>query len=153
MSMWKNSHVFGVRTSRNPQNCQISHYWYAWGQPGPVTSDDLWKVNIQLKFQRLHVDKCWPKSCIISPFLLMAASYMTGQHDFLEKPVGDCTSYDVIGRWPDLTRSIFFCQKLWKGCPISYAKHQCDSPRGSAAIPEKLRSCINPLAQARVNVS
>ena len=60
------------------------------------------------------------------------------KHDFLEKSVGGCTSYDLLYLpWPDLTRS-FFCQELRKGCPISYAKFQRDPPSGSEAIPEKL---------------
>ena len=56
--------------------------------------------------------------------------------DFLEKPVGGCTSYDVIARWPNRTRSMFY-QKLYKGCSISYAKFQRDLLSGSAAISEK----------------
>ena len=36
--------------------------------------DDLWKVKIQC--QRSDVVLCWSKSCITSPFPLMAASYM-----------------------------------------------------------------------------
>ena len=65
MSMPKISNVFGLRTLGNPKNHQISHYWYVWGQPRSVASDDLWKVIMQC--QRSHVVMCWPKSCIMSP--------------------------------------------------------------------------------------
>ena len=49
-----------------------------------------------------------------------------------------CSSYDVITSWPDLTRPIFFHQKLRKGCPISYGKFQHDPPNGVASSSEKL---------------
>ena len=139
MSMLTSSNVFGVRISRNDKTCQISHYWYLWGQPMSVTSDDLWKVNMQC--QRSHVVMCWPKSCIISPFLLVAASCVaentislkTGQRLYLLWHHSSVT-------WPD---PVNFFQKLRKGCPISHAKFQCDQPRGSAVISEKLMgSCI-----------
>ena len=138
------SHVFGLRTSRNPQNRQIGHYRYVWGQSRSMTSDDLWKVKMQC--QRSYVVLCLPKSCIISSFLLMAASYVAENTISLKKSVRGCTSYDVIAPWPGLTRLISFCQKLHRGCPISYAKFQRDPPSGSEVIPEKLMDggCINP---------
>ena len=49
-----------------------------------------------------------------------------------------CSSYDVIISWPDLTRPIFFHQKLRKGCPISNGKFQHHSPNGEASSSEKL---------------
>ena len=75
MSMWKISHIFSLRTSRKPQNRHSSHYWYVWGHPRSMTSDDLRMVYMQC--QRSHVVMFWPKSCIISPFLLMAADYVS----------------------------------------------------------------------------
>ena len=60
------------------------------------------------------------------------------KHYFPQKSVGGCTSYDIIALWPDLTRPIFLCQTLRKGCPIGYAKFQRDPPSGSEAISEKL---------------
>ena len=35
-----------------------------------------------------------------------------------------------------LNSKLLFCQKLHKGCPVSYAKFQHNTPRGSAAIAE-----------------
>ena len=70
----KNSQLFGLRTSRNPQKHQISHYRYAWGEPKSLTSVDLWKVKMQC--QKSDVVICCPKSCVISPFLSTAASYV-----------------------------------------------------------------------------
>ena len=60
------------------------------------------------------------------------------KHDFLEKSVGGCISYDAIALCAHPTRSIFFCRKLRKECPISYGKFQRDPLSGSAAISEKL---------------
>ena len=60
------------------------------------------------------------------------------KYNFVQKAVGGCTSYDVIAQWPDLTRWIFFCQNLRKGCPKRYAKCQRNPPSRSAAILEKL---------------
>ena len=101
--MWKISQVFGLRTSGNPLNCQISHYWYAWGQLRSVTPDDLWKVNMQC--QRSHVVICSRKSRIMSPFQSLVASPVAKNTISLIKSVGGYTSYDVIARWSDLTRS------------------------------------------------
>ena len=70
--MQKNSHVFGLWTSGNPKNRQINHYWYAWGQSGSVTSDNLLKAI--MRCQRSHYVMCGPKSCIMSSFQSMAAS-------------------------------------------------------------------------------
>ena len=95
-----------VSGSQETQKRQISHYCYAWGQPKSVTSDDLWKVNIQC--QRSYVVMRWPKSCIMSPFQPMAAS-----------PVAENTVSWKVGRrpyllwrhssvtWPDLANFIF----------------------------------------------
>ena len=66
-------HVFGLRTSRNPKNRQTSHCRYAWGQSRSMTSDDLRKVKMECQRSSMV---CWPKSCMIYPFLLMAASYV-----------------------------------------------------------------------------
>ena len=63
MSMRKISHVFGLRTSRNPQNRQISHYRYVWGQSRSMTLDDLRKV--QMQSQRSDVVMCWSKQTCI----------------------------------------------------------------------------------------
>ena len=71
------------------------------------------------------------------------------KHHFLEKSVGGCT-YDVIARWPDLTQSKSFCQKLRKMVPHKLYKISARSARGSAAIPEKLMGVPLPLAWARV---
>ena len=145
MSMQEISHVFSIKTSRNPQNRQISHYRYVWGQPRPVTSDDFWKFKMQC--QRPDVVMCWPKSCIISPFLLLAASYVAENTISLKK-IGWrpylLWRYSYL-TWPDPVN--FFWLKLHKGCPISYVK---------LAIPEN--SCRGelhpppPTARARFNV-
>ena len=37
----KITYVFCLRTSGNHKNRQISYYWYVWGQPRSVASDDL----------------------------------------------------------------------------------------------------------------
>ena len=75
----------------------------AWGQPRSVTSGDLWKFNMQC--QRSHVVTRWPKSCIISPFLLMtticvAENTISSKNRSESVPV--MTSYDHISlTWPD----------------------------------------------------
>ena len=69
--MWKVSNVFGLRTSRNPQNHKSCQYRQTWGQPRSVTLDDLWMVMMQC--QMSDVVMCWPKSCKLSPFQSMAA--------------------------------------------------------------------------------
>ena len=77
------------------------------------------------------------------------------RYDFLEKSAGDCTSYDVIDRWPNLTRS-FFCEKLCKWYPINSAKFRRDPRIGSAAISEKkTQRGFNtpPPARAQMNAS
>ena len=86
----------------------------------------------------------------------MTAGYVI-ENTFPGKPVGGCTSYDVIVRWPDLTRSIFFCQKLCKGWPISYTKFQRDPLSGSAGIKKAhggmaLTPHPPPPARARVKI-
>ena len=60
----------------------------------------------------------WPNDVQILSFASMAPSQVARKHDFVAKVAGGCSSYDVIAPWPDLTRSIFFCQKLRKVCPI-----------------------------------
>ena len=101
--MWKISHApIRPQDLKKLQNRQINHYKCVCGQPRSVTSDDLWKLKMQC--QRSDVVICWPKSCIISPFLSMAASYVAD--GFLQKSVGGCTSCDVISLCPDLTRSL-----------------------------------------------
>ena len=147
MSMRKISHIFDLRSSRNPQNRQVGHHRYVWDQPRSVTSDGLWKVKIQ--WQRSDVVMFWPKSCIISPFPLIAASCVAENTIFMKKSVGGCTTYDVIALWPDLTRSIS-PPKLRKWCPISSAKFQRNPPSGLAVA---MGGCITPPpARARVNV-
>ena len=66
MSIWLISHVFVPRTSRRPQNRQISHFRYVLGKSRSVTSDYLWKVTMQC--QRSDVVICLPKSSISLPF-------------------------------------------------------------------------------------
>ena len=51
MSMWKIDSIFGLRTSRNSPNRQISHSRYAMGQPRSVTSDDLRKSKFSVNGQ------------------------------------------------------------------------------------------------------
>ena len=83
MSMWKMSHVFGLRSSRNPRKRQIGTIgvYCVWGHPRSLISDDL-QVNMQC--QRSYVFMCWPKSCIISPFLLMLAGHVVENTIFLK---------------------------------------------------------------------
>ena len=74
-----------------------------------------------MQCQRSHVVIFWPKP-YHNVFIPVNGSRFRGwKHNFLEKLVRGCTSYDVIAPWLDLTRSIFLL-KLRKGCPISYAK-------------------------------
>ena len=64
------------------------------------------------------------------------------------------TSCDVIAPWPDMTRSIFFYQKLRKGCPISYAKFQHDPSDSSGYIAKKTQGGrIDPPARAMVKMT
>ena len=72
------------------------------------------------------------------------------KHDFFEKSVGGCTSYDVIFvAWFDPVN--FFHEKLRKERPVSFAKFQRDPPSGSPAIQGKLMGVAStPPARARV---
>ena len=79
------------------------------------------------------------------------SKFLGWKHDFLEKWVGGCSSYDVTSPRPDLTRSKKH-QKLRKGCLISYAKFQRDPSRGSAVISEKLMGVAPPPPLARVKI-
>ena len=62
----------------------------------------------------------WPNHVQILSFASMAPSQVARKHDFVVKVAGGCSSSDVIAPWPDLTRSISFCQKLCKVCPMRY---------------------------------
>ena len=55
------------------KNRQISQYRYVWGQSTSLISDDLWKVKMQSQGSDVVIS--WSKSCVISPFLSMGASY------------------------------------------------------------------------------
>ena len=117
MSMWKVSNVFGLRTSRNPQNHKSCQYRQTWGQPRSVTLDDLWMVMMQCEMS--DVVMCWPKSCKLSPFQSMAAftwlktrfPRKIGRRLFLLRRNSSVT-------WPDTIN--FLCEKLRKECHISY---------------------------------
>ena len=149
--MWKISHVFSLRTSRNPQNRQIRNYRYAWGRPRSVTSDDLWKSK--LKCQRSDVVMCWPKSCIISQFLLIAESYVA-EKQFPWKP--NRRLY-LLWRHSSVTwLGHFLPTVVQRMSPISYAKFHRDPPSGSRSAPwpfQKKNSWgggINPPAWANI---
>ena len=94
--------------------------------------------------QRSHVVMCWPKSRIMSPFLLMAAGCLNGRkHDVLQKPVGACTSYDVIARWLDLTR--FFLPKVAQMMPHKLCKISARSAQPFGGHFRKTHGgCITP---------
>ena len=72
------------------------------------------------------------------------------KHDFLELSVGGCSSYDVIARWPDLTRSNFLPKvaqrMLHKLCKISAWSAQ----RFGNHIRKTHGGDITPLARTRV---
>ena len=67
MSMQTISYEFGLKTSGNPQTRQITHFWYVWGQPRSVTSDDHRKVIMRCQGSHVvialkkvyHIDKCF----------------------------------------------------------------------------------------------
>ena len=127
--MRKISQVFGLRTSRNPQNRQISHYRYAWGQSRLVILDDLWKVKGQM----------W--SCAdlnhVNISITVNGSKLVAENTTSLKNRSEAvpTSYDVRASWADLTWSKK-CQNLRKGCPMSYAKFQRYPFSGSEVISE-----------------
>ena len=148
--MWKSTHIFGLRASRNSQKRQISHYRYYRVSKGQWPQMTFERSMCNIKGQMwscADLNHAWyVHSCYCSKL-------RGWKHDFLEKSVVGCTSYDVITPWPDLTRSTFPCQKLHKGCAISYTKCQRDPPCGSEAIPEKLMGVSHRrLARARVTV-
>ena len=63
------------------------------------------------------------------------------KRDFSDKSAGGCSAYGVIAPWPDLSRSNFFCQKLRKRCPVSYAKVP---PSASAVIKKVIGVAFPP---------
>ena len=138
----KISDVFGLRTQETPKTAKLATK-YLWGQPRSLTSDDLWKVKMQC--QRSDMVISWPKSCVTSPFLSMAASYVAENIISLKnrsETVPLMTSYLCGLTWPGQKK---LSQKLRKRCPMSYANFQHDPPSGSATISEKLLgSRINP---------
>ena len=124
----RHASVSGQETPKTAKLAFIRMYGVSQGQWTRMTFGGQY-----MQSQRSRRVMCWPKSCIISPLLLMAATYVSLYTISLKNR---SEAYDVIARWPDLTRS-FFCLKLHKGCPISYAKFYRDPPSDSAAMSEK----------------
>ena len=122
MSMWKISPVLRLRTSRNPENHQISHWRYVWGQPRSVTSDDLWKVKMQC--QRSDVVICWPKICIISPFQSMAVSSVTENTITVGRRLFLLWHHSSVA-WPDPVT--FFSPKVAQRMPHKLCKISAQS--------------------------
>ena len=57
----------------------------------------------------------WPNHVQILSFASMASREGAVKHGFVSKIAGDCSPYDVIAPWPDLTWSIFFLPKVAQG--------------------------------------
>ena len=74
----------------------------------------------------------------------MAAGYVVENTIYFLKNRSEAvpTFYDLIDQLPDLTRSQMLCQKLRKGCPMSYAKFQRDPLNGSTVRSEIMARCI-----------
>ena len=141
------NHKFRFSTSGNPTKHMPIDYWSLWGQQRSVTLGDLsWPWNSHDARSRvttshiltpiistipIQVNRTTP-SCVYSRFRWYAAE--------------DCSSYDVMTSWPDLTWPIFFSPKvaqktrykLWK-ISARYSK------RCSVQLRKTHGGCINPL--------
>ena len=109
MSMWIISRIFGLRTSRNPQNRQFRHYRWVWVRPLSVTSDDLRKVKTQCHGSDVVI--FWPKSRIMPPFQSRATSYVP------ENAISVKNRWDVVPFMKSLLhaltdQAIFFFYKI-----------------------------------------
>ena len=67
------------------------------------------------------------------------------KHNFLEKSVGVCSSYDVISQWPDMTLLMFFLPRIAQRMPHKLSKISARSPSGSVAISENSWGSCPPL--------
>ena len=140
------NHRFRFSTSVNPTKHKPIGYLSLWVQPRSVTSGDLslpWNSSGAMsRVTSSHV--LTPISSTI-PIQVNRTTPSCVYSRFRWNLVEDCSSYDVITLWPDLTQPNFFHQKLRKKCPISYGKFQHDSPNGVASSSEKLMGgCITP---------
>ena len=69
---------------------------------------------------------------------------MAKNHDFGEKSIGCCSTYDVVATGPEQTRPLC-CQKLRYGCPINSEEFQ-RAPPSALAVIKKAHGVYPPFA-------